>query len=70
VVKIRIFSLTKLGKRVAGTKEGGDAEIRVLQFLKENRTGTEDELEVAGGERWILRGLEREGLITELTTGR
>ena len=68
MVEVRIFSLTKLGKKVAGTKEGGDAEMRVLQFLKENRTGTEDELEVAGGERWILRGLQKRGLILELTT--
>lgn len=69
MVKIRVFALTELGKRIALTKNGDDEEMRVLQFLKENRTGTDDELSVAGGERYTIRRLKERGLLKELTTG-
>lgn len=65
---MRIFGLTSLGKKIASTKEGGDEEMRVLQFLRENRTGTEDELGIVGGESYVLRRLRSQGLIQELTT--
>jgi len=65
---MRIFGLTSLGKKVASTKEGSNEEMRILQFLRESRTGTEDELEVVGGESYILRRLKSQGLIQELTT--
>ena len=65
---MRIFGLTSLGKKVASTKEGSNEEMGILQFLRESRTGTEDELEVVGGESYILRRLKSQGLIQELTT--
>ena len=65
---MRIFGLTSLGKKVASTKEGSSEEMRVLQFLRESRTGTEDELGVVGGESYVLRRLKSQGLIQELTT--
>ena len=68
VVRIRVYALTELGKKIALTKNGDDEEIRVLQFLKENRTGTDDELSVAGGERYTIRQLKERGLIKELTS--
>ena len=40
--------------------------MKVLNFLRENKTSTEDELECVGSERWILRRLEERGLIQEL----
>jgi len=69
VVKIRVYGLTKLGKKIATTKDGSDETMRVLQFLRENRTGTSDELEIVGGESYILKRLKKEGLVRELTTG-
>ena len=65
---MRVYGLTSLGKKIASTKEGGDEEMRVLQFLRENRTGTDGELEVVGGEGYVLRRLKDRGLIQELTT--
>ncbi|KKL03930.1 hypothetical protein LCGC14_2621240, partial [marine sediment metagenome] len=52
---MRIFGLTDLGKKVASTKEGDDEEMRTLQYLRENKTGTDSELEVVGGEGYVLR---------------
>ena len=65
---MRVFGLTKLGGRIATTREGDGEELRVLQFLKENKTGTDDELEVVGGESYVLRKLKERGLVRELTT--
>ena len=65
---MRVFSLTELGKRIASTRDGDDEELRVLQFLKSNKTATDSELEVAGGERYTIRQLVSRGLIKELTT--
>jgi len=65
---MRIFTLSKLGRRVTKDYTGeGDSEMKILNFLRENHTATEDELEVVGGERWMLRRLEERGLIRELT---
>lgn len=68
VGKIRVFALTELGKRIASKGAGDDEEIRVLQFLSSNKASTSDEVEVAGGERYILRRLKERGLVKELTT--
>ena len=69
MVKIRVYGLTELGRRIASTKDGNDEETRVLQFIRENRTVTDDELEVAGGESYIVRHLKERGLVKELTQG-
>ena len=65
---MRIFTLSKLGRRITKDYTGeGDSEMEILNFLRENHTATEDELECVGGERWMLRRLEERGLIRELT---
>jgi hypothetical protein len=64
---MRVFCLTDLGKRIASTKEGSTDEMRVLQYLKDNKTGTDAELEVVA-ERYVIRKLLSRGLIKELTT--
>ena len=64
---MKVYSLTKLGKRVASTKIDSSEEGKVLGFLSNNKTGTEDELDVIGG-RYIVRKLVKEGLVKELTT--
>ena len=64
---MKVFSLTKLGKRVARDKIGTDEEFKCLQYLKENRTATSDELDlVAGG--YVVNRLIRQGLVKELTS--
>lgn len=68
MVKIQIFSLTKLGRDATRNSSNGSDELRVLNFLRDNKTATDSELEVAGGERWLLRRLKSQGLIKELTT--
>lgn len=67
MVKIRVFALTKLGKKVTSSRANGSDEISVLQFIRENKTATEDELDAVGGERFVLRKLKSEGLVKELT---
>ena len=64
---MRVYALTELGKRIASKGEGSDEEVRVLQFLKSNKASTDDEVEVSGGERYILRHLVERGLVKELT---
>lgn len=66
---MRVYALTELGKRIASTKDGSDESLRVLQFIKENRTVTDSELEVVGGESYIVRHLKERGLVKELTQG-
>jgi len=66
---MKVYGITKLGRRVASdsTSSGGE-EMRTLDYLRNNRTATEDELEVVGGERWLMNRLVRQGLAKELTT--
>ena len=64
---MKVFSLTKLGRQVARTKEGEGDELRVLQFIQSRGTATDDELEIVGG-RHLIRRLKNNGLVRELTT--
>ena len=65
---MRVFGLTKLGRRVISDKWEDTEEFRVLDYLGRNKTATEGELEVIGGEKFVLRRLKERGLIRELTT--
>ena len=65
---MRVYTLTELGRKVAATKNGASEEMRVLHFLYNNRTATDSELEVVGGEKWLLRRLIQRGLVRELTS--
>jgi len=40
----------------------------VLHFLRDNRTATDDDIEINCGGKWTLRKLKERGLVTELTT--
>lgn len=47
---------------------GGDAdEMRILAYLRDNKTATDDQLDVVG-ERWLVRRLKQRGLLKELTS--
>lgn len=66
---MKVFGLTDLGRRVARTKTGNSGEMRVMQYLYENRTATDSELDaVTGDARFICIRLKRRGLVRELTS--
>ena len=65
---MRVFALTKLGKDVTRNYSGdSDEELRILQYIRENKTATDGELDVVG-ERWMVRNLKSRGLVKELTS--
>lgn len=64
---MRVYALTKLGKRVTSSRNDSSDELRMLQYIRENKTATDAELETVG-ELWIVRSLKNHGLVKELTT--
>ena len=65
---MRVYSLTKLGRKVSSSHEGNTDELRVIHYLKDNKTATDDEVEINCGGKWALRKLKERGLVTELTS--
>ena len=66
---MQVYALTKLGKRIASTKNYDSDEIRVLQFIKANKRATSDELEgLVDTPRLVTRRLKEQSMIVELTT--
>jgi hypothetical protein len=64
---MRVYALTGLGKKVTRDANGTNSEeMRVLNYLRDNKTATDDQLDVVGG-RWIVRRLVGNKLIKELT---
>ena len=66
--KMHVYSLTRLGRKVSATHEGGSEELKVLHYLRDNKTATDDEIEINCGGRWTLRKLKERGLVIELTS--
>ena len=64
---MRVYGLTDIGRKVTKTTEGSSDEMRVLNYLRDNKTATEDQLDIVA-ERWVVRSLKRRGLVKELTT--
>jgi len=66
---MHIYALTELGKKIARTKTGSTPEMKVLQYLYENRTATDSELDtVTEGGSLACRSMKRRNLVRELTT--
>ncbi len=66
---MRIYSLTELGKKVTRSMDDSNSdEMRILNYLRDNKTATDDQLSIVG-ERWLVRRLKSRGLIKELTQG-
>jgi len=66
---MKVFALTKLGKRIASTKTYDTDEMRVLQFIKANKRATSDELDgLVDAPRLVCRRLKDQSMIVELTT--
>ncbi len=65
---MKVYALTKLGIKVARSKDGnGSDEVKVLGFIRDNKTATDSELEVVA-DRYTIRKLKERGLLQELTT--
>ncbi len=63
---MRVYTLTELGKRVTRNMDGGTEEMRVLNYLRDNKSATDDQLDIVG-DRATVRLLKKRGLIKELT---
>lgn len=60
--------MTKLGKDVTRNYSGdSDEELRILQYIRDNKTATDAELSVVG-DSWVVRRLKSQGLVKELTS--
>lgn len=64
---MRVYGLTKLGRKVVSTKDGGDDDLRAMQYIRENKTATSGELDVIV-DRYVIRRLKNQGLVQELTS--
>ena len=53
---MKIFSLTDLGKKVVRNGSADAEDMKILEYLWNNKTATDDELETVG-ERWRVRQL-------------
>lgn len=63
---MRVYALTDLGKKITRNMDGDNEEMRVLNYLRDNKTATDDQLDVVA-ERWVVRSLKQRGLVKELT---
>ena len=62
----KVYTLTKKGKRVCKDGSLNGTEGKILGYIRENKSASEDQLEIAGGEGWLLRSLKRHGYIKEV----
>ena len=58
-----VYSLTKKGKKVYKNPCLSGEEMRIINYIKDNKIASEDQLEVAGGELWVVKSLARHGYI-------
>jgi hypothetical protein len=65
---MQLYCRTQLGKRIVSDRTGSQDELRVLDYLAANKTATDDQLEVAGADRFMVKEMMKSGLIKELTT--
>jgi hypothetical protein len=64
---MKVYALTDLGKKVTRDGSGtGTDEMRILNYVRDNKRVTDDQLEVAG-ESWVVRRLVHDGLLKQLT---
>ena len=61
----KIYIATKRGKRVLRDGSISGEAATVLQFIKDNKSASSSQLETVG-ERWIVKNLQRKGLVKEL----
>jgi len=64
---MRLYAITALGDRIRKDRSGDSEVLRVLDYLYENKTASQDQLEVGGADIFTLKSMARHGLIQELT---
>lgn len=62
----KVYVTTKAGRRILRDGSATGDELKVLQFIKDNRSASESQVEVVGS-RWMVRHLQKRGLVKELT---
>lgn len=62
---MKVYGLTKLGKKVTRSGQGDPDEMKILNYVRDMGSVTEEQLEVAG-ERWMVRKLTNDHLLKEL----
>ena len=62
----KVYVTTKAGRRVLRDGSASDEELKVLQYIKDNRSASESQIEVVGS-RWLVRHLQKRKLVRELT---
>jgi len=55
-----------VGKRMVHDRSGSAEVLRILDHLNENRSATDDQLEIVG-ERWLVKSLARRHIIRKVT---
>ena len=60
-----LYSLTKKGRKMYRNPILDPDEMKIINFLKENKSATKDQLEVITDEGWLVRSLDRRGFIKE-----
>jgi riboflavin biosynthesis pyrimidine reductase len=64
---VKYYSLTKLGRKVSKTKSGSSDEMKVINFLADNKPASDDELDiVVEGGHIVVKNLVRDKLVVEL----
>ena len=63
----KIYALTKAGRKVCRDQSLDGDEMKIIEYLKDNKSASDDQLEIIGGSRWLLRSMEGNHLIKELT---
>ncbi len=63
---MKIYKLTKLGREAVKNRSGDADSMRVLDYLADG-SASDDQLEVAG-DHYLIRTLQRHGLIKEVTS--
>lgn len=51
---MKVYALTDLGKKVVRSASASAEDLRILEYIWNNKTATDDQLDVVG-ERWRVR---------------
>jgi len=62
----KVYVTTKAGRRVLRDGSANEDELKVLQYIKDNRSASESQIETVGS-RWLVRHLEKRKLVKAIT---
>ena len=61
----KIWESTKAGRKAYKRSALSSDEMRVIEYLMSSKAANTSQLEVSGGEGWLLRSMKRRGLVRE-----